>query len=464
MIADDNIQNVLNRLADWLETWRNEHGGYHGFVIHRLEKKRMKDIRQTAWTQAAMIRAYSNLFRACGDEYWKVKAMEAADAQANDFIADNGKFRFAGHEDERFTSLVHCALADCALLDTFDFIDDARKEKYLDIVQANIDKYWLKSLWVEECGAFRFSEIDFYSNGKHRFVINFNCMALETLLKFNRLRTVEPFGKVAARVGKWLLDRLEESYKFFCDNMPADGGFHPGAMPYQFGKSRATPDNCVFLYSGLSLRGLCELYQETGDIRCKKIIENGVEGLLASRDPQTRLFYHTTHGFHIDPYPQFIAGTGMILVGIARAEEVTGRKWDYEDTVESILGQQQANGSFPCFIGKNRSHSRRFKSGIETWEDHVAGVNWNAQLFEYLSLRRGVLNHRQAERQSAHCVLKKNFFYSDTRDKVTIISLWPIESAGIFHAQKKNTRATLCLFRETVSQIIEKICCKRPRV
>ena len=57
------LKEKLEHLISWLESYRNNDGGYYGFVIHRTEAKRMRRIHDTAWTQAAMVRGYSNLYR-----------------------------------------------------------------------------------------------------------------------------------------------------------------------------------------------------------------------------------------------------------------------------------------------------------------------------------------------------------------------------------------------------------------
>lgn len=125
-------------------------------------------IHDTAWTQAAIIRGFANLYRTSPEERWLFYLKQAADLQHSRFDPATGKYIFAGHEDERFCSLVHCALANSALLEASYFLDEKRRGRYLQAVASNIDNYWMPKLWVEAEGAFRFSEIDFYSlNGEH---------------------------------------------------------------------------------------------------------------------------------------------------------------------------------------------------------------------------------------------------------------------------------------------------------
>ncbi len=123
------INDALSKLIPWLEQWRSENGAYNGFVFHRFERKRMKYLHDTAWTQAAVIRGYCNLYRKSPEARWYDLLIHAADLQASRFEADSGKYLYAGHEDDRFCSLIHCALANCALLDAYDLVDEMRQNK-----------------------------------------------------------------------------------------------------------------------------------------------------------------------------------------------------------------------------------------------------------------------------------------------------------------------------------------------
>jgi hypothetical protein len=101
--------------------------------------------------------------------------MQAADLQCKR-LHKTGKYIYAGFEDDRFSSLVHNSLANCALLDLakvlIDEGDDEKAQKYLKIVKENIDRYIIGVLWDEDFGAFKFSEIDYFTPDVIRFVVN----------------------------------------------------------------------------------------------------------------------------------------------------------------------------------------------------------------------------------------------------------------------------------------------------
>jgi hypothetical protein len=116
MEQDGSDSDRLAALWDWLSTWIAPDGGVYGPVVHRFDLKRLATLKDTAWTQSAVIRGLLHLHRRSGDDYWLRRALRLADAQC-ERQEPNGRFARAGHDDNRLSSLVHHALADCALLD-----------------------------------------------------------------------------------------------------------------------------------------------------------------------------------------------------------------------------------------------------------------------------------------------------------------------------------------------------------
>ncbi len=433
-------------LISWLKTWCTPAGAYNGFVIHRTDAKRMCRIHDTAWTQAAIIRGFANLYRTSSEERWLFYLKQAADLQHSRFDPATGKYIFAGHEDDRFCSLVHCALANSALLEAASFLGGKRKERYVQAVTSNIDNYWMPKLWVESEGAFRFSETDFYSLSEDRFVINFNTMAAETLLKLYGATGKNNYKDTALSVGKWLVAKHEASQKYFqklIEESSSKNKIPLGGLPYQFTPSNQTPDNCVCLYAGLALRGIAELYRHTGEKAFHRIARDTLDFLISMRDPHTRLFYHTTRGDQIEKSPQFVSGAGMTMVGMDEAALLLEENYDLSDTLNFILNTQYKNGSFPSFKGKNHHGNR--KGGGLVWEDAVAGVNWNAQLFEYLT--RKIQNPEKIEIKAPekfNCVLTRRFFYFDSFCTCFILSWWPPKNTGLY-AMRKTASTALAL-------------------
>lgn len=451
MIHQEQICSALGKLIGWLETWRDATGAYQGFIVHRTEAKRMKWTHDTAWTQAAMIRGYGNLYRRRREARWGEKMTQAADLQAARYDPQTGRIRFTGHEDDRFQSLVGCALAVCALLSVADLVDEERRKRYVQLAADHVRRYWFEVLWVAKEGAFKFTEFDYYSPHEDRFVVNFNTMAAEALLAVHRATGVAEFRQRALQVGEWLLAHWDENQKHN-EKILAEAGQAPTVMPpggfsYQFTAKRAAADNYVTLYTGLSLRGLWALFQATGNERFATIIREQSRYLLAMCDPATHLFRHTTLHGRIEKNPLFIAGTGMTLVGLHEVMPLIGESALPEETVRAVLRLAYKNGSYPGFFGKNDTgHPRRSGGGV-VWEDVAATTNWNAQFFEYLTrLAEDPEGIRVVEPESAVRIRTRRFFYRDSPRRTTIISWWPPKSWGLYLFEKRKPRAQLSFY------------------
>lgn len=447
-LNQEQLSHALGALIAWLETWKNSEGAYNGFVIHRTEAKRMQYIHDTAWTQAAIIRGYANLYGNSGESRWHDALETAAELQYRRYDPDTGRYAFAGHEDDRFCSLVHCALANCALLDAGKLLGEEKEKKYVNAIRGNVDLYWMPELWVENEGAFRFNSIDFFSLNEDRFVINFNTMAAECLLKLARVTGDERYEAIALRVGKWLIEKCNHARNYYCQQLNSlgkQGNALIGGLPYQYTPTQKDPENCVSLYAGLALRGITELYTCTKNNEYARIAEETLNFLIAMRDPETNLFFQTTQKGKIERYPLFIAGVGMTLVGMDDAARAIGKHCDLSDTVRSILLTQYQNGGFPSFLGKN-CHASRNGEG-EVWEDVALSMNWNAQCFEYLS--RLVVGPEQIEVTGCTAtvrIVNKRFIYIDTPVMVAILSWWPLRSIGLYLYTKKREEAWLSIY------------------
>ncbi len=447
MLSQNKIEESLSGLINWMDTWKTKEGAYNGFVVHRTETKRMFRLHDTAWTQSAIIRGYSNLYEKTRADCWYNRMVEAADLQASRYDPATGYINYTGHENDKFKSLVSCALAVCALVRASEFTDKERKERYINICQDHINKYWLKKLWVEEEGAFKFSETDYYSPNENRYVVNFNTMAVEGLLAvYNKTGNVE-FREIALKTGEWLIERwnyTQETNKELLEGKITTSDdsdserMPPGGFSYQFTDKNRKPDNYVTLYTGLALRGFCSLFKETGDNRYKEIIEAQSEYLVNMIDPETKLFYHTCWQGKIEKYPEFIAGAGMALVGLKKAEAVIGKNVIPKYTVQAIINKQYNNGSFPGFVGKNLTGKKfRTKGGV-VWEDVAASMNWNAQEFEFLSEICENISIENSKNNFKHCysMLSKRFFYFDCYGIVLIFSWSSLKSIGLFFILK----------------------------
>jgi len=300
-----------------------------------------------------------------------------------------------------------------------------RKEaqRYIDVAKTNIDRYILGTLWDDEFGAFRFSTIDYYSPQKTRFVANMNSVAIESLIKLFNLTGDELYRRHAIETGEWLLTQSVKSLGF------GDGGI---------GYSQIQPNTLIAIYTALAMRGLEDLFNLTEDGRYKQMMQRAASHLMSLLDPDTKLFYHAVVDGELIKYPEFIAGSGIILKALDDATRLSGAKYSCPETLEAILSSQLSNGAFPSFIGYDTQENGRAKGrGLVVWEDKVPVMGWNAHLFEFLT--RIVEDHfscLEGEGRSNRFITP-NYGYLEGKRYTLILGLKPLREFMVYFAIKR---------------------------
>lgn len=361
----------LAAIWNYLSSWMAADGGLNGPVVHRLDLKRLFAIHDTAWTQQAAIQGLLHLYRRSGRDYWMMSAVRLGDAQCARQVAD-GRFLWAGHEDDRFSSLVHNALADCALLDLAGALrhrDPAREERYVRVAERNLREFVIRRLYRPGLGGFAMNPIDYYA-GRDRFILNMNAIAIEALIKLDRQRDSGRHADLIREVGERIL------------SLQSSQGLSSGGLPY----SDHDPDQHISLYTALTLRGLSVLAEFAGEEVWRPVIRRGLAFLNRMRDPDTGLWYHKLQNGRIHRFPIFVAGAGMIGNSILEVEWLAGPVIDVHDLAERLLRFQYPHGGIRNFIGYDHpENGRRYGRGRECWEDVYPTPNWNAQAFHFLS-------------------------------------------------------------------------------
>lgn len=365
---------AVGQMWTYLSSWLSDSGGVNGPVVHRANLKRMRRIHDTPWTQAAVIEGLLNLYRNSSNSYWLEHAIRLGHAQC-DRLSDNGSFKWAGHEDDRFSSLVHNALADCALMSILEMLaatsqeHGSLRERYTRVVATNIDRHLMGRLYRPELGGFKVNHPhDFYADGD-RFVVNMNSVAAETLLRFDRLRGTSGFSEIAAGIGERILEHQVRSGPF------------KGAYAYADNE----PDTFVTIYSALTMRGLPYLYRLTGDQRYMISAENALSHLEYMRDQETDLWIHQIREGRRCRYPVFVAGAGMVAEGARIAAGMAGREPELASHARALLRYQMRNGAIRNFIGYQSGEYGSLAKRADTWEDVFPTPNWNAQAFQFIS-------------------------------------------------------------------------------
>ncbi len=369
-VVQPDVSERLGALWRYLASWTESDGGVNGPVVHRCDLKRMFRVHDTPWTQGAVIEGLVELHGWSGREEWLRRAVHLADAQCSRLLPD-GSFKWAGHEDDRFSSLVHNALADCALLAVAERLEprDERRRKYADAAAANIRDYWMKALYREELGGFRMNPVDHYAT-QDRFVVNMNSVAAEAMIRLDRLRGTNEFDRFASRIGERLLE------------LQCREGEDRGAFAY----SHVQPRCFITIYTALALRGLPWLRDLTGSDAYREAAVLALANLERMRDPETGLWYHKREDGVLGRYPIFVAGAGIVGNGMLDAARAAGRSLDMSAVAERMLKHQLSNGALQNFIGYDHPDNGRVGGeGRPCWEDVVPTPNWNAHAFRFLS-------------------------------------------------------------------------------
>jgi hypothetical protein len=345
-------------------------GGLNGPVVHRADLKRMFAIHDTAWTQQGAIQGLLHLYKRSARDYWLRSAVHLGDAQCARQMID-GRFRWAGHEDDRFSSLVHNALADCALLDLADVVrdhDPARHGRYVAVAERNLQDYLIGRLYRPRLRGFAMNTIDYYA-GRDRFILNMNGIAIEALIKLDRQRGSGRYADLVFETG----ERIR--------SLQASEGLSKGSLPY----SDVESDLHIPLYAALTLRGLCALAEATGDTIWKPVLRDATAFLNRMEDPETRLWYHNLRDGQVHHFPIFVAGAGMICNSLLDVGSLMGWPVDGRDLAARLLRFQYRHGAIRNFIGYDHpENGRRRGKGRECWEDAYPTPSWNAQAFHFL--------------------------------------------------------------------------------
>ena len=428
----ESVDNAVSRLLSWLLSWKTEAGAYHGFVVHRHDLKRMWALHDTPWSQSGVIEGFLELHKRTGCNRCLREAEQAASLQAKRLR--ECRFIYAGLEDDRFSSLVHNALADSTLIDAASSMHDhgrgTKADKLIQVATDNVEGYLIPKLLDRKVGAFKFAEFDYYSPDKTRFVANMNSVVAEVLAKLYFLTNHRQYIDLASRVGEWLQKQISLS------------GPTRGQIQY----SDKQHSIYVSLYTALALRGLDDLHLLTGSNRYLMMTLMAAKALLALMDPKTGLFLHGFSAGRRTTYPIFIAGSGMIFRAIHDAELLTHRSLiSWEDCIRPLLRFQNPSGGFESFLGYDTEDNIRPRaSKVDVWENRVPTVCWNAQLFAFLTrFVSSEFQHSHKSHVPETFLTGPAFAYSEDERRVGIVCSYPPRSAIVYLAKKKMDHASL---------------------
>lgn len=438
----------LSKLFSYLLSWSDSCGRFFSPIIHRGNLKRIGNIHETPWLQSPIIDSLISLSKA--NEYWSKLLNSAIEVQCFDQSSD-GLFKFSGHEDDRYSSLVHNSLADISLL---KYIQVTRNRQYnlskscissdkvSSAVERNVE-YLLVNLYNKKIGACKMDVNDYYFQGKERYILNMNAVFLESLTLLSVVKSSNDVKDVIKSLSNFI-------YKIIFS-------YGEKNIPY----SQEQRDIEINIYTAIlgnsCLNSIENIKTDTNfskseknDIISKLLFISKVcaKRLKLMEIPDKKgLFYHGTYSGKLVKFPVFVAGSSIILNFLIKFNFLAGdnemaRK--YINSIVPLLNTYQYNsGGIRNFIGYNTKDNFRTFTGFSVWEDSLPTPGWNAYFFQLLTslLSTEMLKKiRVTKKIPVERKLSLGYFWKETYDKLIVLSVFPPKSSAfyIFNKQKES--------------------------
>lgn len=418
----------------WLLSWTTREDLLNGPVVHRGDLKRLFEIHSTPWGHATFLRGLVCLARRRPE--YAALVIRTAHAQAR-LQEEDGRYRFAGHEDDRYSSLVHNAIADLALIEAAEFARETGQEgiatSLLEGVRKNVDGYLYGKLHRESNDLFVVNERDYYAgSASERYVLNMNSAASCVLIRLGRLLDNQRYLKTARHIVDWIIALQERA-----------GRSEAGAFPY----ADRGEKEFITIYSAIAMWCLLEGKVHCGWEDCTEPLRSGANWLDRQFDEESALVIHGVFNGSRRRDPRFVAGGAIVLSVLNEVSRVTKEPLPqrYAQRVAAVLARQHPCGGVGSFEGYDtRENGRRNGRGGPAWEDTFPTTSWNAHLFQFLvnaEMNEGP--ERSWEGTAARAT--KCFVWVDRRQWAAVVSWWPWRGAGLIVWRKRAMRALVCI-------------------
>lgn len=352
------VNRALSSLWTWLETWMDERGGVHGYVVHH-HRDNLKFLCPDTWTQATCILGSLRVYQKTHEKKWLKLTLKLSDYLVDTYLSSLHLYRNANHERKPLgkPGIIHNALPSYALCEVTKEIKGQNNwQKYHEVAKDNIVNHLLR-LRDKSTGAL----VSIY-HGKPSFIHNMNSASVLALTALAELENDSSYiNKYAVKIAEHIV------------SCQVKGGSLSGAYPY-VDKER----NYRTLYSLITAIGLFKLYKNTDNIKFLKSVEALIRNLKKYVDEKTGLICH----YHKIGYPQWIPDT-MLFIFVSRLLENEGVKIsiDLNNIINKVLERQYKNGGFHLSIGfEDLSYTKLLpsKPSIRRWRDLLPTTNWNA--------------------------------------------------------------------------------------
>lgn len=427
-----NLCNSVSNLWVWLQTWLDEKGGVHGYVVHH-HRDNLNVLSPDTWTQSACILGLINLYQKTEQREWLEKASKLCDYLAESYIWRLHTYRNSNHEHKPLgrPELIGNVIASYALLRFAKEIRDESEDwrKHYLIARDNI-MHLLSNYWDGSVGAMLDPGHDIPQH-----IHNMNSVTIMSLVSLAEMEDNESYVNYAEKISKYILACQIRGSKL------------KGAYPY-----RDNVSNYITLYSLITCLGLLALYKRTKNSKLILSIEEAFVHLTSFFDERNGLMCH----YHRRGYPQWIPDTLLLaIISKCLSDEGVKVKFDTDEILAGVLPNQYASGAFPLSIGfEDLWYSKGLPSrpGIKRWRDVLPTPNWNSWNFWALSeilpenaqveepnIRLPFVIETDAEEEEGP------YQIIEDEHEVVFMSLTK-QLCGIFH--KRSEVADLCLIKE----------------
>lgn len=364
-----NLRQSISNLDYWFDTWKDSENGIHGYVVHH-HADAIKVISPDTWTQSSVLLGHLNLYNKSKQIKWLKKAISEANYLVKNYVWEQNYFHNAMFEhkpgnEKVYTNLIHNAYPAYALLKLCKILKKQRKSYhfYLKVCKDVIINQFFKKNWNNKKKIFTRGFDD-------SFTLNMASTAIRAIIYFDEITNQK--GKL---IKKYCVPTADAIIKYQKSN---------GCFPYTSDMKGTAP----LIYIGITMQGLISLFKIT---KQKKYFDSCVKAanfLIQNIDSKTGLFYHRYEDNILFKYPEFVAGSMLIVHQLKRLEEFGLDFPAINKVINSVIKRQFKSGGIQQFIGFSDIFMSEFygpEPEKKKWRDLLPIPGWNGLAFDALT-------------------------------------------------------------------------------
>ncbi len=357
------IGRAVSNLWAWLNTWLDDEGGIHGYIVHH-HRDNLKVLCSDTWTQAPALLGCLALYDRTQEPIWLSRAKKLGNFLVETYLPEAHLFANSNHEAKPLGSpgLIHNALASLSLARLAQVLKAEGEpfDKCTIVAQDNLDNFILAN-WDPSVGAILSS-----SDSSRIHIHNMNSATIMLLVSLEKLGVNKSLNHAVA-ISRYVISCQIHS------------GQLKGAYPYRDHKPPF-----VTLYSLITALGLLDLY---GRVNREELLHSVRDVYLQTQkclSPLTGLVGH----YHSSDCPNWVPDTFLLILLTSRLASLGEVTPDLSGALSKILRRQYPTGAFPLSVGFRDHWNPEFlpsRPNLFRWRDILPTPNWNAWDFWCLS-------------------------------------------------------------------------------